>query len=242
MKPISSNWHNLLFDLFLPAFCHTCQKGLKAGDGNYFCSGCWAEIVLLDKFCSRCGYPSFKASPPAHCHKCPTEKIGFRYARSVGIYAGIMSQAIHLFKYKNKIGMGSQLAGLLITHYARYWEFWNYDYIVPVPLHPRRLRQREFNQSFILASELGNYFQTPVLADNLQRIKFNRPQVELNQQERLNNLKGGFDLTQPQVIKGKNILLIDDVYTTGATVTECAQIAATAGANVVDIYTLARTL
>jgi len=114
--------------------------------------------------------------------------------------------------------------------------------IMAVPLHPKRLREREFNQSILLAREISKALKLPLILNNLQRIRWTRPQIELKGKERLMNVKGAFTLRDPKEVKGKSILLIDDVYTTGATVQECSKVLKKAGAEKIYVLTLARVV
>ena len=116
------------------------------------------------------------------------------------------------------------------------------DVIVPVPLHPTRLRAREFNQSLLLADQLSRHLSRPVSATNLVRIVATDPQTTLSRQERLRNLRKAFEIRKPQDLAEKRILLVDDVYTTGATLNECAKTLRKAGAGPVFALTLARTV
>lgn len=114
--------------------------------------------------------------------------------------------------------------------------------VLPVPLHPKRLKEREFNQSLLLAKEISRTLKIPLIPDNLQRIRWTRPQIELKGEERLTNVKGAFKLKAPKAVEGKFFLLIDDVYTTGATVRECSKVLKKAGAEKVYVFTLARVV
>jgi len=116
------------------------------------------------------------------------------------------------------------------------------DVIIPVPLHPARLRAREFNQSLLLADQLGRHLARPVSARNLVRIAATDPQTTLSRQARLRNLRNAFEIRRPQDLADKRILLVDDVYTTGTTLNECAKILRKAGAGPVFGLTLARTV
>jgi ComF family protein len=115
------------------------------------------------------------------------------------------------------------------------------DVAIPVPLHKKRLRQRGFNQSLLLAHGVSERFMIPLNYDNLIRSRYTRPQVELSGIERAENVRGAFNLLRPAEICEKKILLIDDVFTTGATMNECAKVLKDAGASTVTVLTLART-
>jgi ComF family protein len=117
----------------------------------------------------------------------------------------------------------------------------DYSLIIPVPLHIKRLRQRGFNQSLILAQALSKKWQIPVNFSLLKRHKFTETQTGMDKTERKQNIKGAFEVRDKENI-GKNIIIVDDVYTTGATVNECAKILIKAGAQKVTVLTLARVL
>jgi ComF family protein len=116
------------------------------------------------------------------------------------------------------------------------------DVIIPVPLHPARLRAREFNQSLLLADQLSRHLAKPVSATNLIRTAATDPQTTLSRQERLRNLRNAFEIRRPQELVGKRILLVDDVYTTGTTLNECAKTLRNANTGPVYALTLARTI
>lgn len=119
-------------------------------------------------------------------------------------------------------------------------ELAKYDFLLPVPLHPAKYREREFNQAQLLAWELAKEFDIIVSSDNLCRIRFTRPMSELTKEEKFKNLKDAFSSRAPYQFHKKDILLFDDLFTTGATVSECAKVLKEAGANRVDVLTLAR--
>lgn len=118
----------------------------------------------------------------------------------------------------------------------------NIDMIMPVPLHPKRLRQRGFNQALLLAHRISMRHDIPLVYDNLARVRPTRPQVELTGEERVKNVAGAFSLRFPEIVENKHILLIDDVFTTGATMNECAAVLKSAGAEQVTACTLARAI
>jgi ComF family protein len=115
------------------------------------------------------------------------------------------------------------------------------DIAIPVPLHKKRLRLRGFNQALLLAHGISEQFMIPLNYDNLIRIRYTRPQVELSGRDRAENVRGAFNLLRPAEVCEKRILLIDDVFTTGATMNECAKVLKDAGAASVTVLTLART-
>lgn len=158
--------------------------------------------------------------------------------------------AIHRFKYAGKIQLAEPLGRLMLNAYRRFWEPEKFDLILPVPLHAKKLRKRGFNQSYLLirswktisiplAVELS---AIPVSTDVLIKKKATIPQTGLGRQQRLINIRGAFRVQYPQKVDAKKVLLIDDVYTTGATVNECARMLLKAGAEFVDVLTVARAM
>jgi ComF family protein len=163
----------------------------------------------------------------------------FDQAVSVGQFEGPLREAIHQFKYRPCRSLGKPLGEWMVD---RIKVLASIDMIVPVPLHARRLRQRGFNQSLLLAHRMSKRYGVPLSSDNLLRVRPTRPQVELTGDERIVNVAGAFALLRPFEIETKNIILIDDVFTTGATMNECAGVLKAAGAAQVTAFTLARAL
>ncbi len=143
-------------------------------------------------------------------------------------------------KYRPIYGLTRPLSQLLQHQFAAHWAEASPDVLAPVPLHRRRLRQREFDQALALARYLSQHVQIPCQAGTLVRQRYTESQVGLDRTERDQNVRGAFGVRQPRAIQGKAVLLIDDVYTTGATVKECARVLRRAGAEWVGVYTLAR--
>jgi ComF family protein len=150
-----------------------------------------------------------------------------------------LQDAICLFKYGGKVSLASPLARLMIDQLPPIEKI---DVIIPVPLHPERLREREFNQSLLLADRIGRHLNIPVSCTALIRIAPAPPQTTLSRKERLHNLREAFSVPRPESLTGKRILLIDDVFTTGTTVQVCATTLRKAGAGHVFVLTLGRTV
>jgi ComF family protein len=176
------------------------------------------------------------------CPKCVSQ-IKFmpytgRATASVAVYEGTIKKAIKKFKFNKKKRLAQPLAKIMLDNLP----FKDFDIIIPVPLHKIRSKGRGFNQSELLAKDISDFHKVPVLTDILVRVKNTVPQFELKKGERLKNIKGAFAVTDPDIIRRKNILLIDDIMTTGATTNECAKILFAAGAKRVFVYALARAL
>lgn len=151
-------------------------------------------------------------------------------------------EAIHLLKYGKKISMSRPLSGLARETFFRFWDGDNIELLVPVPLHVKRLRERGFNQAHVLIRRWAKQERIPLDGLTLFRSRWTAPQTALSRTERLKNIKGAFSVRHPQRIKGRKIVLVDDVYTTGSTVNECARVLMKAGAEFVDVLTLARAV
>jgi ComF family protein len=169
-------------------------------------------------------------------------KPWFTSARAAVAYEGVILDAIHQFKYGRNITTGAALARLMADFDFPDIDFGIFDAIVPVPLHIKRLRERGFNQSLILARALGKKHGTNVDFSLLKRCKLTLTQTGLDKKEREKNISGAFVAALPERIRGRNLILVDDVYTTGATINECAKTLVKAGAEQVAVLTLARVL
>jgi ComF family protein len=151
-----------------------------------------------------------------------------------------VSNAIQQFKYHRDLSIGKTLSVLAASHYPFFAKA--YDVIIPVPLHLERLRWRGFNQALLLSRTIGATYGIVVDPFLLERNRPTAPQTQLTGKERYTNVKGAFFVSTPAQVKDKRVLLVDDVYTSGATVHECARTLTKAGALVVDVFTLARVV
>ena len=174
------------------------------------------------------------------CGACLLTPPAYDQARAVGLYAGVLRDLIHALKYQRIYGLVRPLGDLLYQHFSMYWSASPPEALVPVPLHRSKLRTREFDQALALARHVSQGVGIPLWADVLIRHRPTRSQVGLSAAERQRNIRGAFTVQKPQYCAGKALLLIDDVYTTGATVQECARLLRQAGAARIDVYTLAR--
>lgn len=219
-----------LLDLAFPRLCLACGNAFGLEEGA-FCSPCLRKIGWLNPpFCPDCGEPERACN--GHRHKGPLDGV-WAYAWHQGFLAEIIAD----YKYNKVIGHGAHLAAFMLRHSA-YWQDESFDIIAPVPLHSRRLRKRGFNQAALLARA----FKMPgVKCDLLFRTQFKPPQVGLMRNERALNVKGVFALNPVYDVRGLSILLLDDVWTTGATMEECARTLKKAGAARVAALTLTRT-
>lgn len=233
-----------LTDLIYPKHCLVCKQSLKnkAAVDELICRECWKKIKLnLPPFCHFCGRQLDKKTFTKHiCPACVRKKVHFDRAFSPCSYEGIIKELIHEFKYKNKDYLGRTLTRPMISFIKEYnLPIDHCDFIVPVPLHESRLREREFNQAEVLSRHIGDEFNKEIFSAGLMRHKPTKTQTELLEHERFSNVKDSFLVKDAQKIKGKNILLVDDVLTTAATSSEAALALKNAGANIVFVLTLA---
>lgn len=177
-------------------------------------------------------------SPDFLCGTCRKKLPYFTKAIAVGIYEGTLSEAIHILKYQKKQAMAKHLNAMITD--ALFQRLTDSDIVIPVPLHKKRLNERGFNQSLLIAHYASQRLNIPLCIDGLQRVRWTRPQIELTRDERLKNVKGAFATGAGFKPEGKKIILVDDVYTTGATVNECAKVLKKGGAKEVVVFTLAR--
>lgn len=199
-----------LINIIYPRRCLTCKNSLKNGSiDQIICIDCWARI---------------KKNPLPNCYLKGTEDgLHFNRAYAFCKYEGVLKELIHKFKYSQKEYLGPSLSRLLIESTNNYGlGLDEFDFVVPVPLHKRKLREREFNQAHILAKNFAENFGLNIVEHGLLRISDSISQTELPKEKRISNVKDCF-LANPKIdLKGKNILLVDDLLTTGATCSEAA--------------------
>jgi ComF family protein len=239
-----------LVDWLYPPRCRACAETFYGRDTEYFCAPCWGKIQLVARpMCSLCGRPFPDASGGDHaCGVCLARPPQFAQARAWACYpreeadAHPLRQAVQKFKYGRKVSLGKPLGRLMAQGCREFLRDCEADVILPVPLHPKRLRWRGFNQALLLARQVGRAYGIPVDPFALRRIKQTPPQTQLNEEERRRNVRGAFALAPDRSIEEKKVLLVDDVYTSGATVNECSRTLRRAGASDVFVVTLARAV
>ena len=233
-----------LVDLLFPPLCCSCKEFIHDGRPLLICDDCLAGVVpLAGPLCPRCGrtYPD-GAGGDHVCGPCLTGPPPFAAARGAVVFDGTVRELIHRFKYHGQVTLRRPLARLAIDQLAGFVAHHRPEVIVPVPLHTKRLRHRGFNQAVLLGEALAKEWRLPLQRHNLRRSRWTEPQVNLAAAEREANVKGAFVLAEPALVAGKRVLLVDDVYTTGSTVRECARVLKKGGAAEVVVVTVARAL
>ena len=249
-----------IFNTLLPVRCHACGRVIapvsadcKAGGSEAIlraclCDACVGTFLAIESpLCPRCGKMFVSRQGPDHlCSHCSRHRWHFESARSAGVFDHCLAALVYRFKYSGRTGLAKPLGLIMRAVLHDTWTPDDIDCVVPVPLHRKRLRERGFNQSHLLArslaaSQAAGPEALHVDADVLRRIRPTASQTGLGRKDREANLKNAFAVNPGKSVAGLRLLVVDDVFTTGATVNECARGLLNAGAGRVDILTLART-
>lgn len=245
-------WGNLaqtFGDLLFPPRCAICAELLEPDAppallSKDFCPDCRDGLEPIpEAHCRLCGIPFKTTLPTVHtCAQCLRRTPAFDQALAAGKFSGSLRKAIHIFKYSGRGGLARPLARFMALELDPPFYPPQTELILPVPLHWRRLRERGFNQALFLARELFAAHKDRIRYDLLTRTRWTEPQINFSGPERHRNVRHAFDVTDPDKVKGKSVMLVDDVFTTGATVNECARVLQKAGAETVLVLTLARVV
>ncbi len=222
-----------------PAECRVCKEFLGTTSTPYICNNCWQDIQFLEApWCDICGTPGIHGL----CEACATAPPRYGKLRTLAFYQTTLQQAIHFFKFEKKKVFARPLIQLINTHMPSDCNIAEYDFILPIPIHKKRLRERGFNQATLLANGIAKAGGVPLLTNTLVRHRHTVAQSSLNREARQQNLTGAFEIRNPAIIRDKRLLIFDDVFTTGATIREVVSELWTADPAEVDVLTLARTL
>ncbi len=259
---------NALIEIIFPSRCRACGAFFhppKAGKrpsertdlfrtamGPFLCPACADNFLpAASPLCPVCGEVFRSRQGEDHlCGPCIQSPRKFRKARAAGVYEKGLLKAVHCLKYKGREELARPLGRLLLAALREHWQPDEIDLILPVPLHPKRMRMRGFNQSFLLIQSWRKILNSnrdsadgiAILPELLKRAKPTLPQTGLGRTRRMKNLRGAFVVKDPKRVKNRRVLLVDDVYTTGATADACAGVLLKNGAAWVDVLTLARTM
>lgn len=233
---------DLLLHVLFPRVCFACGRDMPFGEHAPLCQNCEKALRFPGPLvCRRCGVPLKDGG--AHCFHCRGSKAdGYacKIIRSAWVFSPVSRGVIHALKYSGYTQVADYLGAAMLKRFKTYPELASADVLVPVPLHPKKERQRGYNQSVLLARSFGRRLGLPVLETALARCRNTPSQTKLNRSGRLTNMDGAFVCTDAASVKGKIVLLVDDVATTGATLEGCARALRAGGAKRVMAYTLAR--
>jgi ComF family protein len=239
--PVKS-WLNTGLGFFFPEICQLCEAEHATAKEGFVGAKCWSHVRFIrPPFCERCGLPFVgDITTSFECTNCREMELHFSYARSAAVAKTAVLEAIHRFKYQRALWFENFLADLLVREAAPVLRKQNWNFIAPVPLHPLKQREREFNQAEILARRLSEATKIPSNTKVLQRVSPTMTQTRLTREQRAKNMRGAFAVRNGVKLGGERVVLVDDVFTTGATTNACAQTLRAAGAGEVCVWTVAR--
>lgn len=234
----------MLLDYLYPPACIFCGRllpiesccestGERKLQYQKICNVCERKIkVISGSICMRCGKP-IESTEQEYCFDCTEGNFAFHRNRSVFEYDGAIRKAMHDFKYAHRRENGIFFAEEMVTHLGEWMTRLKVDAVIPVPLHKRRKRRRGYNQAAVLAQGIAQYLGVPMDEGILLRLQATKPQKELGRAERKINLKNAFKIAENEV-QYERVLLIDDIYTTGATLDAAARVLKQVGVR--DVY------
>ena len=240
---------NSLLDLIFPPRCSVCRDFLckteTRGDpgSHVICRTCRDDFrEVASPVCPLCGLPLASWIEEDHyCENCLRQRPHYAWARAAYFYEGSVREAIHQFKFAGKSHLAGPLGKLLASAMKDWLPDLNNYLLMPVPLHPRRLRERGFNQSLLLARQVASRLGAELDYLSLRRVRYTKPQTGLKGDDRRKNVRRAFSCTNHSPLKERNVILVDDVTTTGNTLNECARALKRSGAKYVYGIALART-
>ena len=235
-KKILTHIKDFLLDLFFPPFCINCGR-----EKSYLCEDCKSLLSILEHRYCLCKKPT-RLLKKGKCKRCRPKKLNGLYF-ALPFQNLLAKKLILQFKYPPYLkDLSSTLASLIINHFQLLDNRPDFSgsILIPVPLDKKRLKRRGFNQAEEIAKILSEFLEIPLINDALIKIKETLPQVELSEKDREENIKGVFLVKNSHKTKNQKILLVDDVYTTGATMEECARVLKIAGAKEVWGIVVAR--
>jgi ComF family protein len=240
----AQSWLNTGLGFFYPEICQLCEAEHATAKGGFVGAKCWSHVRFIrPPFCERCGLPfAGDLTTTFECTNCREMELHFRSARSAVVAKTVVLEAIHRFKYQRALWFENFLADLLVREAAPALRGQGWNFIAPVPLHPLKQREREFNQAEILARHLSVATKIPLNPKLLRRVSPTITQTLLTREQRAKNMRGAFAVRHGVKLNGERVVLVDDVFTTGATTSASAQALRAAGAGEVCVWTVARGL
>jgi len=222
-------------DLLFPRLCYSCNSKLLY-NSDVLCRECSTHLQFLEDICPVCG----EIISSGKCEKCEITEFYFDLARSLYHFDPLLQKLIHEFKYNEMTVIAKLLAKEAAVYLDRYKPFDSIDYLVPIPLHRVKKRMRGFNQAELLTRNLAPFIDCEHTPKMIVRNRFTTTQTKLNRSERRQNVDNAFKVNKKYNVKGKCILIMDDVFTTGATTNSISKMLKESGAEKVYVLTIAR--
>ena len=231
----------LVADWFYPRVCPGCGE-VSDRAGRHLCWNCLSRVDLYSSgLCTLCGrFAEGQVSHAFVCGACKQAKPWFDRARAAGRFSGVLREQVHQFKYGQALWLKNDLTDLLQGCLSAHFDPEAVDVVLPVPLHPVRQRERSYNQAALLARELAHRIDRRYDGKALVRVRTTGSQTLLDAAHRRMNILGAFSVAQPEWVRHRCVLLVDDVMTTGATLNECARMLKKTGAHTVWAVTVGR--
>jgi len=245
MKPWTAplrEWYRAGLGLIYPERCQICHESRATAEEGFVCADCQRQVrPVVPPFCRRCGLPfAGEVTGVFECTNCRDFEFDFVSARAAVISEGVVRDAILRYKYQRHLWFEPFLAGCLVRSAVPELAAVKPTVVVPVPLHPVKEREREFNQASRLAAPLAAALKIPLNVRLLRRVSFTMTQTRLSRADRAKNMHGVFAAAPGARLAGQVVVLVDDVFTTGATTNACARVLRRAGAAEVWVWTVAR--
>ncbi len=229
------NFIRSIIDFIFPATCFSCGEKLSKYE-NVVCAKCENLLQFLEDVCHKCGSPKKSKD----CEVCKSNSFYFDKARSLYIFDEKLQKLIHEFKYNEVVSIGKYFGGKTGEFLKHFLPFENIDIIAPIPLHTVKKRSRGFNQSEILTKEISKIMNWKHIPKLILRKQFTQTQTKLNRAERQKNVADAFKINKKFEIKGKNILIVDDVFTTGSTANSICRLLKKNKAGKIYVLTIAK--
>jgi len=236
-----------LVNLFFPDACLVCGIPIARAGDRAVCDTCWKRVLQLriaPPWCPSCGIPyqQWNLDSSHLCGECLLELPSYAGARSFGYYSSELRRLVHALKFFGRKNLADLLAPQLASAFLNTWDRDEVELIVPIPLHPKRARDRGFNQAAVLGRPLARLLGIAYHEGVLSRVRETLPQVGLSDRARVQNLRGAFRCVERSAVEGRRVLLVDDVMTTGATIASATRTLLEGGASRVCVLTLARAV
>lgn len=235
-------WSEAALAFLYPPICQLCEQHRAGPSEGYVCEHCWEKVRFVQPpCCDRCGLPfSGEFTTAFECANCRDLELHFTSARAAVVANDFIREVIHRYKYNRELWFEPFLVELLLRQAVPALRGSQLAGIVPVPLHPVKQREREFNQAERLARPLAAALGIPVRTDLVKRVQPTRTQTQLDKHARAENVRHAFAPVRPKALHGERLLVLDDVLTTGATTSAVARVLQKNGAAEVLVWSLAR--